>query len=139
MKRVYVAFDYEFNRNYKFMLNAWNKNPLFDFVFEDVSSQEIDSYNIGRIKAGLTQKINSATHTLVIVGKYANTPHPKSSLIGEINWINWEIVKSKENGNKLVGVKINREYESPRALLGSNAAWAMSFTEDAIIRALDQA
>lgn len=80
-----------------------------------------------------------ATYTLVIVGKYANSKHPKSKLIGSRNWINWEIKKSKELGNKLVGVKIDKSFESPDELLNSNASWAFSFTESAIIKALENA
>lgn len=66
---VFVSFDYDNDKHYKFLLEAWNKNPKFQFVFEDGTPQEIDSYNVGRIKAGLTSKIKEATHTLVIIGK----------------------------------------------------------------------
>ena len=38
-----------------------------------------------------------------------------------------------------VAVKIDREYTSPDELLGAGASWAMSFTRDSILKALDEA
>ncbi len=138
-KRVFVSFDYENDKHYKFLLEAWDANPDFDFVFEDATPTEIDSNNVGRIKAALTNKINSATHTLVIIGKEANTMHRHYRLIGYKNWINFEIHQSKLNRNKLVAVKIDRNYESPEELIGVNATWAYAFDRDPIIRALNAA
>lgn len=138
-KKVFVSFDYDHDKHYKYLLEAWDANPNFDFVFSDVTSSEINSFNIGRVKAALTAKINSATHTLVIIGKYANSPHKDRDLIGFKNWINFEVHQSKLNENKLVGVKLDREYESPDELIGAGATWAMSFNEDAILKSLKQA
>lgn len=138
-KKVFVSFDYENDKNYKYLLEAWDANTDFEFTFADKTAHEINSYNVGRIKAGLTQRIKKADYTLVIVGKYANQKHEDSNLISEINWINWEIIKSIEVGNKLVAVKIEKSYESPDAIIGSGASWAMSFTQESIINALEDA
>lgn len=138
-KKVFVSFDYENDKHYKFLLEAWDANPDFDFYFSDLSSKEIQSWSIPTIKAALTRKINQATYTLVIVGKYANSQHKDHKEIGYKNWLNFEIAKSKENKNKLVAVKIDREYTSPDELLGAGASWAMSFTRDSILKALDEA
>lgn len=137
-KKVIVSFDYENDKDYKNILLAWNANPYIDFTFNDITPSEINSFNIDRIKAVLTQKIKEASYTLVIVGKYANQKHKDSKLIDDINWINWEINKSKELGKKLVGVKIDKSYESPIALLNSGVSWALSFTKEAIIKALNE-
>lgn len=139
MASVFVSFDWDNDRRYKFLLEAWHKNPSFRFIFQDETPGEINTTNVSRIKAGLTAKINDATHTLVIVGKYANAPHPKRLLIGYKNWINFEIAQSKLARNKVVAVKLDRSYESPEELAGAGASWAMAFEEDAIIRALAQA
>lgn len=136
---VFVSFDYDNNKHYKYLLEAWNKNPKFEFVFEDGTPQEIDSNNVGRIKAALTSKIKAATHTLVIVGEHANDLHRKSSLIGFRNWINFEVNKSKELGKRIAAVKLDRSYTSPDELTGANASWAYSFTEENIIKALEAA
>jgi len=138
-RSVFVSFDYENDRRYKHLLEAWSANPKFRFVFSDQTPGEIDTNNVGRIKAGLTAKIREATHTLVIVGRYANSPHPKRQLIGYKNWINFEIAQSKANKNRLAAIKLDRTYESPDELQGAQASWAMAFAEDAVIRALEQA
>lgn len=135
-KTVFVSFDYEDDRDYKFLLQAWDANKDFEFSFSDRSSGEINSNNIGRVKAALTRKIKTAKHTLVIVGKNANKKHKDSDLIGYRNWINFEVAKSKECKNKIIGVKIDKSYKSPEELLDSGASWAMSFKQNSIISAL---
>ncbi|MBI9041946.1 TIR domain-containing protein [Lutibacter sp.] len=138
-KKVFVSFDYDNDKHYKFLLQAWDANPEFDFYFSDLSSQEINSWNISTVKGSLTRKINEATYTLVIVGKEANKIHKDYLEIGYRNWINFEIAKSKQNGNKIVAVKLDKFYTSPSEILGSGAEWAMSFGKDSIIKALETA
>lgn len=138
-KKVFVSFDYENDRQYKYLLEAWNANPNFEFVFSDVTPTEINSNNIGQIKAGLTTKIMLATHTFVIVGKEANKVHKDSRLIGHRNWINFEIYQSKLYGKKLAAVKLSPYFEEPEEFRFLYVSWALGFTEDAIIRALNQA
>ena len=138
-KKVFVSFDYDNDKHYKFLLEAWHKNPEFDFLFADKTPDEIDTNNIGRIKATLTSRINDATYTLVIIGKDANKTHKHSKLIGFKNWINFEIHQSKINNNKIVAIKIDKSYESPDELTGAGASWAMSFTQEAILKALGNA
>lgn len=134
-----MSFDYDNDRDYKYLLEAWNANPYFDFCFSDLSCTEIKTEDISRVKAGLTTKINQATYTLVIVGSEANKKHKDSIQIGYKNWQNFEIAKSKANNNKLIGVKINSLYASPEELLGCGTKWATSFTKNAILKALEEA
>lgn len=136
-KKVFVSFDFDNDKHYKYLLEAWDANPNFDFVFSDKTPDEIDTTNIGRIKAALTARINSATHTLVIVGKEANKTHKHSKLIGFKNWINFEVYQSKQSRNKIAAVKIDSSNESPDELSGAGASWATSFKEDLIIQALN--
>jgi len=138
-KKVFISFDYENDRIYKNMLDAWDANPDFDFVFSDRSSSEIKSEDIGRVKAALTAKINSATYTFVIIGREANKLHKDHKDIGFRNWLNFEIHQSKLNHNKLIGIKLEKNNESPEELMNSGASWAMNFTKDAIIKALSNA
>ena len=135
--KVFVSFDFENDRNYKYLLEAWNKSEKYDFEFDDKSSREINSWNISVIKAALTKKIKEADYTIVIVGREANRLHKDHLLIGYRNWQNFEIAKSKENNNKLVAVKLDKEYESPEELLNSNANWAYSYTLENIVNALE--
>jgi len=138
-KRVFVSFDYENDKNYKFLLQAWDANPEFDFFFSDYSSDEIKSSSVSVVKQALSAKINSATYTLVLVGKEANKQHKDHKEIGYKNWINYEVAKSKEHKNKLVAVKLDSSNESPEELLGAGASWAMAFKRDSIIKALTDA
>lgn len=138
-RKIFVSFDYENDRNYKYLLEAWNKNSEFEFEFDDKSSREINSWDIPTVKAALARKINETEYTLVIVGKEANKLHKDRNLIGYRNWQNYEIAKSKQNRNKLIAVKLNSNYESPEELLGSGASWAYSFSEEAIMKAVRNA
>lgn len=138
-KKVFVSFDYENDRRYKFLLEAWDANPNFDFIFKDETPREIQSYDISRIKAALTAKINNATYTLVIIGKEANKLHKDWQKIGFRNWINFEIHQSKLNKNKIVAVKIDYTYESPEEIINEGASWAYSFTQEAVLKALNNA
>ena len=138
MKRIFISFDYEHDKNYRYLLTALAKNPRSDIEFTDVTPEEIQSYDVGRIKAVLTKKIKEATHTLVIVGKYANSYHPDRDEIGERNWQWWEINKSDEEGKGLIAVKIESSNEPPEPLYGKGATWANSFTVDSIVNAIDR-
>lgn len=138
-KKVFVSFDYEKDKHYYFLLKAWDANSDFEFSFSDYSSKEIQSDNISVIKANLTKKINEATYTLIIIGSEANKQHKDSVVIGYKNWQNFEIAQSKANCNKLVGVKIERTFESPEDLLNAGASWAFSFSQASIIDALNKA
>jgi hypothetical protein len=138
-KKVFVSFDYEKDKHYYYLLTAWDANDEFDFVFSDYTSGEINSDSVPVVKAALTRKINEATYTLVIVGEDANKKHPDSEEIGYKNWQNFEVAKSKENGNKLVGVKVSSTYTAPEEMLDSDASWALKFEQNAIVDALENA
>lgn len=138
-KRIFISFDYEHDKNYRYLLTALAKNPRSDIEFTDVTPEEIQSYDVDRIKAVLTKKIKEATHTLVIVGKYANSYHPNRDEIGERNWQWWEINKSDEEEKGFIAVKIESSNEPPEPLYGKGATWANSFTVDSIVNAIDKA
>jgi MTH538 TIR-like domain (DUF1863) len=138
-KKIFISFDYDNDKHYKFLLTALNAHPGFDLIFEDLSSREINSSNIAVVRAGLTAKINQADYTLVIIGRYANTLHRDAALIGYRNWINFEIAKSKAAGNRLIAIKLDSSYVSPEEILGAGAKWAMSYTVPAIAKAIDEA
>lgn len=134
-KKVFVSFDYDHDRNYKYLLQAWDANPDFDFVFKDQTPGEINTNNIGRIKAALTLKINDATHTLFIVGAYANQQHEDHRLIGFINWINFEAYQSIQSGNYLGVVKLKGSFSIPQELK-AKYWWIAGFSERNVIEVL---
>lgn len=136
-KKVCISYDHENDKHYRYLLEAWNANDSFEFTFNNETPNEIKSEDISRIKAGLTTRINAATYLLVIIGEHANDVHKNSALIGERNWINWEIQKAKELNKKIVAVKIDATYTSPEKILNSGARWALAFRQDKIIDALN--
>lgn len=136
-KKVFVSFDYDNDRKFKYLLEAWDANPNFEFVFKDLTPDEIFTNDIGRIKAALTAKINQSTHTLVIVGKYANSRHRDASEIGFKNWINFEVHQSKANQNKLVAVFLNLLNEAPDEFSGYPVKYLFEFNEKPILDALN--
>jgi len=138
-KKVIVCFDYENDNRYKNLINAWDKNLDIDFSFNDLTPNEIQTSDIPRIKGALTTKINQATYTLVIVGRYSNSQHKDHKEIGYKNWQNFEIAKSKENKNKLIAVKLDRLFDSPDELKYADATWVYSFDQKEIIDALNKA
>ncbi len=138
-KRICISFDWHNDRDYRHMLSAWIANPDFPIDFEDLTPSAIDTDDVGRVKAVLTTRIRVATHTLVLVGAYANTPHADQTKIGTRNWVWWEIEQSKAEGNGLIAVKLKAENSTPDPLYNSSAKWAMSFTRDAIRKAINEA
>ncbi|MBF0706025.1 TIR domain-containing protein [Alkalihalobacillus hwajinpoensis] len=128
-KNVFVSFHYGLDKHYKNLLNAWDANTAFNFKFTDRSVKvPINSNNASVIRAGITKKMKTARYCLVIVGQETH----------KSQWVDWEIRKAKELGLKLIGVKISNSNPSPSALLGSNATWARSFSQEGIIKALNQ-
>ncbi len=131
-KQIFVSFDYDHDRRYKYLLEAWDANPEFDFVFKDETPGEINTDDVGRIKAGLTRKINDATHTLFIVGKHSNVLHADRNAIGFINYINFEAYQSIQSGNYLSVVKLDDSCAIPNEL-NAKYSWITGYSESNII------
>jgi hypothetical protein len=138
-KKVFISFDYDHDRRYRYLLSALKENSGSRIDFEDLTPGEIQSYDVGRIKAALTRRIRASDCTLVIVGKHANGYHADRLRIGARNWQWWEIEKSKAEGNRLIAVKIERSNASPLPLVGAGAKWAHSFNVEAILKAIGEA
>jgi hypothetical protein len=138
-KEICISFDWHNDRDYRNLLSALIANPKFPVNFVDLTPGAIDTDDVSRVKGVLTTRIRAATHTLVLVGAYANTLHKDSAKIGSRNWIWWEIEQSKASGNRLIAVKLERSNPTPDPLLNSGATWAMSFTQDAILKAINEA
>jgi len=138
-KKICISFDWHNDRNYRNLLSAWLANAKNPIDFDDLTPGAIDTSDVGRVKAVLTARIRAATHTLVLVGEHTNDKHADSAKIGDQNWIWWEINQSKAASNGLIAVKIKSSNLTPTPLFDSGATWAMSFTQDAILKAIDEA
>ena len=93
-KKVFVSFDYDNDRYYKYLLDAWDKNKNMEFAFDDCTSDEIQSWNIPTVKAALTRRINTCSYMRIIIGAEANKYHKDSYQIGYRNWQNFEISRA---------------------------------------------
>lgn len=105
-----------------------------DFDIIDKTPSEIDTYNISRIKAELTTKINESNILLVISGDYINTPHRNRREIGCINWQNWECQKALELNKKIILVKLKSSNEISEELLGESREDVVGLEPDKINR-----
>ena len=130
-KKIFVSFDYENDKHYKNLLLAWSANQAFvDFYINDQSVTEpVDSDKAAPIKRAISVKIGNATGLLCIVGR-------KTSKSG---WVTWEIEKAVELKKKIIAVKVDKDCQTPTALYGVGAKWALSFNFDAIKKAIDEA
>lgn len=135
-KKIFVSFDFEKDRHYKYTLNMWDKNPEFEFTCDDRSPSEIQTDSVAVVKNVLSRKVNEASCVIVIVGEDANKLHKDWREIGYRNWQNYEIAKAKQLGKKIIAVQINSHYEYPEELKSVNAIRVYSFTQDAIVKAI---
>ncbi len=124
-KRIFISFDFDHDRHYRYLLDALKENSRSEIDYEDVTPDEIQSTSVATIKAGLLAKLQRSTHALVIVGSYANSYDPRSAEIGQRNWQWWEIVKAKEQGKGLIAVKIEKANDPPEPLMSAKATWAL--------------
>ena len=109
--KICVSFDYENDKYSRNAIRLWNENKYINFDIIDKTPSEIDTYNISRIKAGLTTKISESNILLVISGDYINTPHGNRNEIGCINWQNRECKKVLELNKKIIFQVIKKIFQ----------------------------
>ena len=129
-KTIFISYDYDYDKHWKNLLVAWDKNREFAFTFYDASVDvSVDSTDAAAIKRVISRRISGAMRFLCIVGKHTY----------KSGWVKWEIEKAVELKRKLIAVKTDANNTSPDTILGVGASWAMSFTFDAIKKAVDEA
>ncbi|MCD8107073.1 MAG: TIR domain-containing protein [Oscillospiraceae bacterium] len=135
-KKVCVSFDYENDRGYYYLLEAWNKNSSIDFGIEDCTPSEIETESVAVVKQVLSRKIGDANYMIAIIGKHSNDKHPDSNEIGYRNWQAYEVAKNAEKGNHLVVVKLDSGNIAPNECCNVGAKWVTGFILDKIAEAL---
>lgn len=127
---VFISYDFDNDRHYKYLLQAWNANRIFDFSFFDQSVDvSVNSTEAAPIRRAISRRINQSNILLCLVGEKTHRS----------GWVTWEINKAYELGVKIVAVKIKSTYTTPSALFGKGAEWAYSFTFDSIKNAINKA
>src|SRR5512143_3613997 len=97
--------------------HAKNDNVALDF--DDYSVKEpYDSASADYIKRQITEKIRAASVTICLFGQTTYTS----------SWVRWEVEKSVELGNKVIGVRLYADAPCPvpQALVAAKAtilAW----------------
>lgn len=127
--KVFVSYDHSEDAHYKWLLQAWDANPDFDFEFDSRGPNvAVDSVDAVVVKAALTKLMKSATHLLVLVGEKTSAS----------KWITWEIERAKQSDIKLklTAVKLAKANAAPPGLLTVGTAWGTSFERDQIVEAL---
>lgn len=137
-KKTVCSFDYENDRIYYNLLEAWNKNPKIDFHISDCTPDEIQTESVATIKNVLSRKIGEANYMIAIIGKHSNELHKDYKEIGYRNWQSYEIEKNYEKRNGLVVVKLDPSYSVPSACFGKGAKWINGFDGSKIKEALDE-
>lgn len=91
------------------------KNKNSDLEFDDYSVKvPFDSADAAYIRSKITEKIRAASVTICLIGTTT-----KSS-----TWVDWEIRKSSELGNRILGVRIDSDSgknPTPQALIDVGA------------------
>ena len=129
-KRIFISYDYDEDKHYRYLLTAWDKNGEFDFEFYDSSlNVAVNSDDAAYVRSVIKPKIQRSTHLLCLVGEKAS----------KSEWIAWEIDKAIDAKIKLIAVKLKSTNTTPPNLFGVGATWAMSFTFEAIKKAVESA
>ena len=135
-RKIFVSFDYENDRHYKYLLDAWSENSDFELTFDDRSPSEIQTNSVSVVKQVLSKKINEATTVIVLAGKDINKTHKDKSEIGCINWQNYETYKAIELKKNIIVVRISPNNNIPLEIIGHDYTLVNNFKQDEILNAL---
>lgn len=124
-KHVFLSFveeDLELVR--LFRGQAKNKNSALSF--DDYSVKvPYNSVNAGYIRSRITEKIRAASVTICLIGSTTSTSR----------WVDWEIEKSDDLGNKVFGVRLNSRVNHPvPASLRAAGGKVLPWDVDQIVR-----
>jgi hypothetical protein len=130
-KVVFVSYDYENDGYYKDLLATWSQSP--DFPRLSVNDQPVtypvDSDEAEPLKRVVYGKIRAATAFLCVVGE-------KTSASA---WVDWEIKTAIDLDKRMIVVRTSRDTVVPDVLSEVGPTCAMSFTFEAIKRAVGEA
>lgn len=135
-KKVCISFDYENDKNYYYLLEAWNSNIYIDFNITNCTPSEIQTESVSKVKQVLSTKIGEANYMIAIIGNKSCQKHKDTNEIGFNNWQAYEISKNKEKNNKLIIINLDSNNEVPKEAYGQNAIWIYGFNKQKILEAL---
>lgn len=102
------------------------KNKKSALEFDDYSVKvPYNSTNAAYIRSQISAKIRAASVTIVLIGDETY----------KSDWVAWEIDKSVELGNKVIGVRLKNGVVTPAALISARAQ-IIGWDIDAIVSAI---
>lgn len=104
------------------------KNRNSDLTFDDYSVKApYNSVNASYIRSQIQEKIRAASATIVLIGADTSSS----------TWVDWEIRKSYEMQNKVIGMRLNSVSRHPVPFaLTFNRAQILNWNVDEIVRAI---
>ncbi len=110
-------------------LLAWEEAKHFEYEYEKSGIPKVAFHSAQgqMLKDELKARIKACTHLLCIVGKdTANN-----------DWVNWEIQTASVTGKRVIAVKLDKNCKAPASALNFGAAWADTFTYEAIRKIIE--
>jgi hypothetical protein len=127
VKHAFLSFVQEDLETVKmFRGQARNKNSALSF--DDYSVKvPYNSTDAAYIRLQISQKIRAASVTICLIGPTTSTS----------NWVDWEIRKSAELGNRIIGVKLysGRACPTPKSVVDLQAP-VLNWNIEAIVGAV---
>jgi hypothetical protein len=127
-RRVFLSFVVE-DVTLVTLFRGQAKNKNNNLEFSDYSVKDpYDSTNAAYIRSKIRERIAAAFVTICLIGETTY----------KSKWVDWELRASKEESNKLFGVRIHSEpakNPTPKALTDLNAP-VLNWDIDAIVRAI---
>jgi len=95
-RRIFISFQHDDLQQVRgFILLKWNKYVEFDFVGRYLI-RRIDSRDQAYISRKIMEQLDGTSTTVVLIGKKT----------AESEWVNYEIRKSLERGNGVLGIRL---------------------------------
>lgn len=112
-RRIFLSFAYEDTAQVNgFRLLRWNNNVDINFFDSSLLSQ-VNSQNTEYIKRAILGKLDNTSVTVVLIGASTH----------KSQWVAWEIEKSIQRGNGILGIKLKGQENAavPQAMLVDHA------------------
>ncbi len=127
-RKIFISFQHDDRMRAKgFNLLRWNKNVDVEFVGRHLLDP-VDSERPEYIRAKISEQLNGTSVTVVLIGQKA----------WDSDWVKYEIERSLEKGNGLLGIRLEPGVTVPQALIDSGAE-VIDWNPDEFQAALDRA
>ena len=111
MRRIFLSYQHRDQMRARgFNLMSYNKNLRLDFSVRHLLNP-VDSTNAGYISGKIKEQLKNTSATVVLIGRDT----------AKSDWVAREIEWSREKGNGIVGIQIDKGAEIPVGLVEAGA------------------